>query len=1856
MKNKGRSARRSSLNTSELKPQKDSEEQESSLKLEEQKKSQKQLKKESRKSQNASKEIEVIEAETELAVKVITEDIEESAVVKEDTKNELVDKKETLPIGPADPEDSVKDKLPVNTPIAKVPSDTSYVIPTATKEKSSADEQEIPSSVDLITSDEQEIKTDLVTSLDADLKKIQASKYSIEREQQAREWIEQILETKLQGPFAESLKDGIHLCNLINKLLPRWATKLTPAKSKFKFKQMENIHLFLMALEIIKVPSFETFQTIDLFEEKNVNQVIDCLFSVSRCAEKNLAFKGPYLGPRLSLGKAEREKETKLQAEALEKEKETKLQAEALEKEKETKLQAEALEKEKETKLQAEAHAKLRLLELEANERLKRIESEATETVKQLALEAEAMQLALETEATERLKRISMEAHAARKVLENQAAEKFKQIALEAKADQLRLEKEAADMFKQIALVQEDLAAAEMLKQITQVEENLDAEKLEQITHVEEDLDAEKLKQITQDLDAEKLKQIIGVEEDLDAERLKEITHVEEDLAAENLKQITHDLDAEKLKQIICVEEDLDAERLKQITHVEEDLNAEKLKQITQVEEVLNFKLIASGKSLEIVGDQMEHSKKISKEMIEKNTSVDTVTIVERSDSEISLETAGDQMEHSNEIPKEVVEKDTSVDTLSIVESYHPIQLVSRDYNDERETNAIDAEITESDKNIHSEPTLAKSEKVIGEVTKIQEPRPVDELKNDTEIGGIEKETDGSIEKESASEDIEDSVTKEIEIVPAAAGFLSYFFGAAKTIVVKNPETPVITESDSGAIEINEVSPEIGSTQKNFEQSSEKDIEPSNDIEHSTQKDIFESPEMDSLTQDIDETDLEPSTQKDIEVGFLESPKFEEIIQDVSKVVDDVPLPDITSVDEVVPSGKNQLYLVISDSVVITLDEKNIEDVLDEIPAKISKRQTKKLKKGKNQGVKEDDDEKDEEEATVSGSLSEQKLGPQAVEVTTADESHKDLETVSDVLVTSIANEEIVHQSPEIYDIHDYVVVPKNNDNPTNASEYTFGSSRSIGSAGDKVLKQGMFYLKDSPKSTLSGTFERSYAQSNLFPFMPVEEGVPEVMTPEKMAMILKHLTSMTSLKEKELKAKEKVIELIAVNACFVSPVTVPDSMVKKVESNSTLDSAEYIEIGTSVVDSINNLSEAPEKSKCVKDGMRIIDLVSNGEISPDPIQKGAEVGEESTVEDQPDEAVFKENEPEFVQGPISLEVDSKIEDWVDEAKKSKKQSKKNLMKQLMNEHIAKDALKVENVNKEVIPLDTDKPSVAAEKKSLPKSLIAFDKKTANQNQEANSDLASETIVAMVESYENFGAVVKSVEDYIFIEKDPDVNVIDNNVKTQITPSEQNIEINSGRENKSSMNTAKEENMNLSPKDSVGVQEESMAEREPLPEASPETDEHKVSDETQNNEIENPICDLCAIDQDAVVQCVECCSKLCALHHDTHLITRLTFKHSLVPLKIYKTEPLSKNDIDPFEDREREKVRRQSHDLLSRLHLGNSRAPKLEKKCEMHNSKVMNKYCTQCETACCSECAFMGSHDGHIVRYLKDIVPGIKAEFTQLLPSVKNGLTSLLDLDNEILGWSRELGEMHENSINEVTIEYEAKIREIQLRLQTQKDNLSEAFKNTKNILLKKQNYVKKKIMLSNEYIEQCDSLLKSDSYDIPKKANELVKLNQQLGFLTKSDFLSELKMIEGTQVQYPTLGKYTNELHLTDYKLIKSVNPFKDYKIDRKTQDFEVQFEFLKSSFEGLGFNEKPASIQFICKWRCHPCNAKIEFIHEDSVVDHGDKVLVTSKGRMKSECEHHWKWATKKKSLMFFKFMGVKYSFNVLYNLDRA
>ncbi|XP_071452363.1 muscle-specific protein 20 [Hetaerina americana] len=127
-----------------------------------------------------------------------------------------------------------------------------------------------------------------------------AGKRDPEQEKQAQEWMETILGEKFPRGVAyeDHIRDGQVLCHLMNKISPGSVAKIN--SSGGQFKMMENINLFQQALKAYGVADVDVFQTVDLWEKKDIAQVTTTLFALGRQTYKHAEWKGPYLGPKPS--------------------------------------------------------------------------------------------------------------------------------------------------------------------------------------------------------------------------------------------------------------------------------------------------------------------------------------------------------------------------------------------------------------------------------------------------------------------------------------------------------------------------------------------------------------------------------------------------------------------------------------------------------------------------------------------------------------------------------------------------------------------------------------------------------------------------------------------------------------------------------------------------------------------------------------------------------------------------------------------------------------------------------------------------------------------------------------------------------------------------------------------------------------------------------------------------------------------------------------------------------------------------------------------------------------------------------------------------------------------------------------------------------------------------------------------------------------------------------------------------------------------------------------------------------------------------------------------------------------------
>ena len=144
-----------------------------------------------------------------------------------------------------------------------------------------------------------------VTSLDKDMRKLRMDRYTPQAANEVRSFIEESLGERLAGgDLLDALKDGVALCKYgscmrsmqttANNDLTRLVNLAVPNPIRFKakavmpFVQMENISLFLDACKSppINLQSHDMFLTVDLFESKDPAQVLQCLGSFSRAANR----------------------------------------------------------------------------------------------------------------------------------------------------------------------------------------------------------------------------------------------------------------------------------------------------------------------------------------------------------------------------------------------------------------------------------------------------------------------------------------------------------------------------------------------------------------------------------------------------------------------------------------------------------------------------------------------------------------------------------------------------------------------------------------------------------------------------------------------------------------------------------------------------------------------------------------------------------------------------------------------------------------------------------------------------------------------------------------------------------------------------------------------------------------------------------------------------------------------------------------------------------------------------------------------------------------------------------------------------------------------------------------------------------------------------------------------------------------------------------------------------------------------------------------------------------------------------------------------------------------------------------
>jgi len=135
--------------------------------------------------------------------------------------------------------------------------------------------------------------------MDKELAEKAAAKYDPALEAKCKEWIEALIGEPLAGDtFQEALKSGVALCKAINAIKPGVCPK--PFTGKMAFKQMENIANYMDACEKLGVPKFSLFQTVALYENKDMIAVMTNIQALGSAAQKVAGYSGPLLGAKIA--------------------------------------------------------------------------------------------------------------------------------------------------------------------------------------------------------------------------------------------------------------------------------------------------------------------------------------------------------------------------------------------------------------------------------------------------------------------------------------------------------------------------------------------------------------------------------------------------------------------------------------------------------------------------------------------------------------------------------------------------------------------------------------------------------------------------------------------------------------------------------------------------------------------------------------------------------------------------------------------------------------------------------------------------------------------------------------------------------------------------------------------------------------------------------------------------------------------------------------------------------------------------------------------------------------------------------------------------------------------------------------------------------------------------------------------------------------------------------------------------------------------------------------------------------------------------------------------------------------------
>ncbi|XP_062481078.1 calponin-2 isoform X2 [Pezoporus occidentalis] len=134
--------------------------------------------------------------------------------------------------------------------------------------------------------------------LSAEVKNRLAQKYDPQKEAELRTWIESVTGQEIGPDFQKGLKDGVILCELMNKLQPNAVRKIN--RSAQNWHQLENLSNFIKAMASYGMNPVDLFEANDLFESGNLTQVQVSLLALAGMAKTKGIQSGVDIGVKYS--------------------------------------------------------------------------------------------------------------------------------------------------------------------------------------------------------------------------------------------------------------------------------------------------------------------------------------------------------------------------------------------------------------------------------------------------------------------------------------------------------------------------------------------------------------------------------------------------------------------------------------------------------------------------------------------------------------------------------------------------------------------------------------------------------------------------------------------------------------------------------------------------------------------------------------------------------------------------------------------------------------------------------------------------------------------------------------------------------------------------------------------------------------------------------------------------------------------------------------------------------------------------------------------------------------------------------------------------------------------------------------------------------------------------------------------------------------------------------------------------------------------------------------------------------------------------------------------------------------------